>query len=139
MGLKKDADSQEANVDYVTLDLHTGDISTNLDEKRFMDLKERVDACKDRAAKLKEIQYSLDMNGEKSDTMSVEGEVGTQEMEDWMRMMEPDDDREKKKMFEDTKRRLGEAKKIFSVSMDKLSEELVALNARNYNLISLNL
>jgi len=41
-------------------------------------------------------------------------------MEDWKRLMESEEDVEKRK-------RLGEAKKDFSASMDKLSEELVAL------------
>jgi hypothetical protein len=124
LDLEKDTDSKPASSDYVTLDLHTGDISTNLEEKKLMDLKESLDACHDRASKLKQMQMSLDMTGEDGDVMSVEGEAGSLAMENWKRMMGFNEDFGKTKMLEDTKRRLGEARKNFSASMDKLSEEL---------------
>ena len=61
------------NSDLVTLDL---------DEKKFLGLKERLDACKDHAMKLHKIQLLLDMTGEKGDVVSMERELGLHEMKD---------------------------------------------------------
>jgi hypothetical protein len=117
----------EKNADFVTLDFQTGAVSTSLDEKKSLDLKERLDACNDRAVKLQEIQSSLNMAWEEGDVMIMKGELGPDEIEDWKRLIESDEDHLREEKFEDISKRLGEAKENFAASMDKLSEELAML------------
>ena len=83
---KGDAKNEPATFDFVTLDLRSGEISTNLDEKRFMDLKGRLDACNGRAMKLQEIQSTLGMTWETGDAIVLEGGYGLRELEDWKAM-----------------------------------------------------
>ena len=48
-------DSPRLDSSYITLNLRNRDISTNLRKKKFIDLKEKLDAYKNLSTKLNEI------------------------------------------------------------------------------------
>lgn len=61
LNLKAELEYEQTNIDFMTLDIYTNEVSSSLDEKKSMDLKGKLVTYNNLTTKLWEIQLSLDI------------------------------------------------------------------------------